>query len=120
MTEFALNNSFSQFALRKIAYASSSTLGNDIYFLKEFIDLMIQVIGEDKVIKMLKEDKGNNRTNLNKIGNNWNEPSGMKNNLIKFDKVVEKTKASFDLLEDKTLKKKDIKYDIFKDKYSYC
>ena len=116
MTDIALNNSFSQFALRKIAYASSSTLGNDLYFLKEFVDMMVNVIGEDAVIELLKKNNSGNKTNLNRIGKEWNEQTGMKRKLIKLDKIIEKTKASYDLLDDKTLKKKDVKYENFKEK----
>jgi len=105
-----LNQVFTQLALRKIALFCSSTNGNDLYFLKEFIDIMINVVGEERLINMLKEDSSEINKNL---GENWIK---VKLDLKKFDKIVEKTKASYDLLEDKTMDKKDLKYKDFSEK----
>jgi hypothetical protein len=113
-----LNSVFSTIALRKIAYYTGSFLGNDIYFMKEFVDLMIGAIGEEKIVERLKFDKSQNSKRLNQIGENWFKPNGMKNKLKKFDKIIEKTKLSYDVLEDPTLsknkeEKKDLKYSDF-------
>lgn len=98
-----LNPTFTQISQRKIAFFCSSVLGNDIYYMKEFIDLMINVFGEEELLKLLKNDK----SKLNKkIGEDWNKPKGMKKSLKNFDKLIEQTKSAYDLLEDKSLKKK--------------
>jgi len=102
-----LNPIFQQLAQRKIAFFSSSVLGNDIYYMKEFVDIMINVVGEDEIIKLLKNDKSNNSSVNNKIGNDWHKSIGIKKSLSKFDKLVEQTKSAYDLLEDKSLKKKE-------------
>ncbi len=104
-----LNHIFSQTSLRKIAFSSSSTLGNDVYYLKEFIDLMINVVGEEKVIEMLKKDISGNKKRLNKIGEDWNKPTGIKRKFKKLDMLIQKTKSAYDILEDKTLAKKENK-----------
>jgi len=102
-----LNPTFTQISQRKIAFFCSSTLGNDIYYLKEFIDLMINVIGEQEVVRLLMIDKSNNSEVNKKIGENWNKQKGIKNSLKKLDKIIEQTKSAYDLLEDKSLKKKE-------------
>lgn len=107
MTEIILNSVFTQLALRKCAFFGSSTLGNDIYYLKEFIDLMINIVGEERVIELLKNDKSSNSKVLNRIAKEWHEKKGMKRKLSKFDKLIEKTKLAFDKLEDKNFKKTD-------------
>ena len=108
-----LNPTFTQIAQRKIAFFCSSTIGNDLYYLKEFVDLMINVIGEEELILLLKNDKSNNSKRNKLIAEKWNKPNGIKNSLKKFDKLIEQTKSAYDLLEDKSLKKKD-KPDYFK------
>jgi hypothetical protein len=112
MVEVTLNSIFTQLSLRKIAYFISSTLGNDIYYLKEFIDIGLSIIGEEKAIEMLK--KGNSAEKL--LGENWNKANGVKKQLIKLDKIIEKTKNAYDLLEDKTMKKNEKDYKIFADR----
>lgn len=104
MNELALNQIFTQIGLRKIAYFCSSTLGNDLYFLKEFIEVMINVIGEEKLITMLKDDISSNSKVNKQIGENWFKSNGMKKKLIELDRIIEQTKCAYDLLEDKTLK----------------
>lgn len=103
----SVNPIFTSISLRKIAFFCSSKLGDDIYYLKEFIDIMINVYGEDLLIDMLKKDQSNNKKILNKIGNDWDKSNGMRNNLKKFDKLIEITKSAYDTLDDKTLKKTD-------------
>lgn len=108
-----LNNIYDKLALKKLAMWGSSNLGNDIYYLKEFIDMMINVIGEDKLVKMLQEDKSTNATRTNYLGNNWLK---VKKKLKEFDEIVEKSKSAYDLLEDKTMKKKDKDLSVFNEK----
>lgn len=92
---------------RKIAFAMSSYNGDDVYYQKDIIDITLSVVGEDNFILMLKEDESPNKELFNKIGDDWNKPNGMKNKLKKMQKVIENTKISYDLLEDKTLKKRN-------------
>lgn len=104
MSEIPINPIFTTMCLRKLAFFSSSTLGNDIYYLKEFVEIMINVIGENKLVDMLKTDNSNNKDVYNRIGENWNKINGIKKGLSNLDKVVESTKQSYDILEDKSLK----------------
>jgi len=104
-----VNQVFSQIALKKLAYFGGSTLGNDIYYMKEFLDLMINIIGEDKLIHLLMSDSSNNKSVNNRLGNQWNESKGIKNRLKKFDKIVDKTKRAYDCLNSIDIKKKDTK-----------
>jgi len=119
-SEVNLNSIFTQLSLRKIAFFGSSILGNDIYFLKEFIDLMINIIGEETLIEMLKKDNSRNKKINNLLGENWEKPTGMKRTLKKFDMVIEKTKTAYDLLEnqeiDKKQKDRTLKYQLFSQK----
>jgi len=103
----SLNPTITQIAQRKIAFFASSHLSNDLYFLKEFIDLMINVVGEEELIALLKKDDGTNSKRNNEIAKNWNKPNGIKKTLKKFDKLIEQTKSVYDLIEDKSLKKKE-------------
>lgn len=94
-----------QLLQRKIAFAMSSYNGDDVYYQKDIIDITLSVVGEDKFIEMLKSDESPNKIIFNKIGENWDKPNGMKRKLKKMQKIIENTKISYDLLEDKTLKK---------------
>lgn len=96
-----------QLLQRKIAFAMSSYNGDDVYYQKDIIDITLNVIGEDNFIDMLKRDESPNKKTLNKIGDDWNKPNGMKNKLKKMQKIIENTKISYDLLEDKTLSKRN-------------
>lgn len=116
MTEVKLNDIFTQLSLRKIAYFSSSVLGNDIYFLREYIDVMINVIGEEKLIEMLLKDDSPNSKKNKEIGENWYKNKGMKKMLRNFDRIIEETKSAYDFVEDKTLKKRDVNFSRFSSK----
>jgi hypothetical protein len=115
-----LNSIFQNTGLRKIARFTSSANGNDIYYLKEFVDIMINIVGEVRLVEELKKDKGNNKERLNKIGKNWFKNKGTKSKLRKFDGLIQKTKGAYDLIEDKTFAKKDnkdkISFSIFSQK----
>jgi len=116
-----------ELSLRKLAFYGSSHLGNDTYYLKEFIDLMIGFIGEEKVIELLKEDSSKlNQT----IGKNWYKKNGMKEKLRVLDEIIEKTKNAYDLIQDKEIlenishkktkkHKEEIKMKIFKKRFKY-
>lgn len=114
----SLSPAITQLCLRKLALYGSSVLGNDIYYLKEFNDIIISSIGEDVLVNMLKSDVSRNSRILNKIGNNWYLSNGMKRKLEKFDKIIEDTKSSYDVLEDKKLEKKNKGYSNFVSKSS--
>ena len=100
-----VNPSIANLGLRELAKFGSSIYGNDIYYLKNFIDLMIPVIGEKEIVERLLKNETNNKERLVQIGTNWEQT---KIKLKKLDKLIERTKASFDSLEDKTLKKKEL------------
>ncbi len=102
-----INQVFSQIALKKLAYFGGSTLGNDIYYMKEFVDMMINIIGEERLVNLLLKDASENKTLNNRIGKDWFIPSGMKRKLVKFDKLVDETKRAYDILDTNDLKKKD-------------
>lgn len=87
---------------RKWGMFASSILGSDIYYLKEYIDLAINEIGEENFVKLLKEDDSENKSRTNQIGNNWEK---VKISLNKFDVLLNKTKGFYDKLEDKAYKK---------------
>lgn len=99
--EISLNPSFIQLAQRSLAKFATKPHGDNFCALIEFTYLMINVGGEDKIIKMLKEDNSPNSTKLRKIGEKW---SNFKRDLDKFNKVIQRTKPAFDKLSDKTLK----------------
>ncbi len=99
-----INQVFSQIALKKLAYFGGSTLGNDVYYMKEFLDMMINIIGEEKLVKLLKDDNSPNKAVTNRIGNSW---ADFKKQLIKFDRKVDETKRAYDTLDTNDFKKKD-------------
>ena len=102
-----INQVFSQIALKKLAYFGGSTLGNDIYYMKEFVDMMVNIIGEERLIELLENDTSENKCVTNRIGKEWSESIGMKKNLIKFDRLIDETKRGYDVLDTNDLKKKD-------------
>lgn len=102
-----VNQVISQIAMKKIAYFGGSTLGNDIYYMKEFIDILINVIGENRLINLLSKDESENRNINNRIGEDWFKSNGMKRKLLKFDKKIDETKRTYDILDTNDLKKKD-------------
>ena len=84
--------------MRTLAYFGSSYLGNDLFYLKRFIDIMINIIGKEKVIEMLKEDKSENKIRYNYIGNNF---SKIEKQFIELDRLLNLTKGFYDNVEDK-------------------
>jgi len=102
-----INQVFSQIALKKLAYFGGSTLGNDVYYLKEFLDMMINIIGEDRLVNLLSNDSAENKSVTNRLGKEWYSSKGMRRRLIKFDKRVDDTKRAYDTLDTNDLKKKD-------------
>ena len=88
--------------LRKLGAFGTSTMGNDLYYLKEFVDMCIQDFGEEKIVEMLKKDKSLNMKNCRRIGENWEK---VKRDLNKFDVHVSRAKGFFDKIEKKDFKK---------------
>lgn len=84
--------------MRSLCYFGSTYLSNDLYYLKRFIDMMINIIGREKVIQMLKEDNSENKKRLNEIGNNFEK---VEKELIKFDRFLNLAKGFYDNIEDK-------------------
>ena len=104
MTDINLNQTFIQLSQRSIAKFGAGVHGNNFYSLIEFIYLMINVAGEEKVVEMLKSDTSPNSKKLKEIGEKWKTNRGFKKELEKFNKVIQITKPAFDLLDDKTMK----------------
>jgi hypothetical protein len=102
--------------VQKLALYCSSYNGNDVYYLKEVVLLMINLFGEEKLIDMLKKDNSPNKDVLNRIGKEWNKPFGMKKKLVKISMILEKINKSYSILDDKTIPKSErdkIKYKEF-------
>jgi len=94
---------------RKLGIYCSGYLGNDIYYLKEFVDIFINEIGENKVVEMLKNDNSENSKRCNLIGDNWDN---FKSKMLKFDILLGKAKGFYDKIENKKFTKvteKDVK-----------
>lgn len=102
--------------VQKIALYCSSYAGNDTYYLKEAVMLLVNLYGEERIIEMLKKDESPNKTLLRKIGEDWRKPKGMKKKLSKISKILEKINKSYSILEDKKIpkeKKETIKFQDF-------
>ena len=111
---------FATTIVQKLALYCSSYNGNDVYYLKETVVLMINLFGEEHLVKMLKEDKSANSKITNKMGEEWFNSNGMKNKLKKISTILEKVNKSYSLLEDKTLKKKEKESIKFRDYLVQC
>ena len=97
-------NVLNQVYLRKWIYFGSTYLVNDVYYLKEFIDLCINDFGEENVRQMLLTDEGRNKEKLRKIGKNW---ESYKHYLRRLDKQINLTKGFYDKLGKKDFSKND-------------
>jgi hypothetical protein len=84
--------------LRKIAYYGSAHAGNDIYFMIESIRILVDYIGEEKVIEMLKTDDSQNKNRTNKLGNDFNI---FWNKFKKLSVHINRAKGIYDKIEDK-------------------
>lgn len=91
-----------QVLTRKWVFYASTKTADDIFYLIEFIQLCLADMGEDNVIRMLKEDQGRNKTKLNTIGNNWQR---FNRNFIRLCKKIDKAKVLYDKIEIKTFAK---------------
>ena len=87
-----------QLLLRKLAAFGSSYLGNDLYYLKEVVDIVWQTFGDEKVIEMLKNDNSPNSKKCRKLAEDWDK---LKIRWRKFDKVLNLTKIHWDKIEKK-------------------
>lgn len=91
--------------IQKIALYCSSYNGNDIYYLKEAVILLINLFGEERLVEMMKNDESPNKKTVRSIAANWHKPTGMKRKLLKISKILERTNKSYSVLEDRTLPK---------------
>ena len=91
---------------RKLGAFGSSTIGNDLYYLKEFVDLGIQDFGEDRIVEMLKADESKNSRRCRELGENWKMVS---KRLKYFDIALNKSKGFYDKVEKKDFSKIDDK-----------
>lgn len=101
--------------IQKIALYCSSYNGNDIYYLKEAIMILINLYGETRLIDMMLNDESNNKENVVRIAENWFKPNGMKKKLENISVILEKIHSSYSILEDKTIPKKQRDKIRFKD-----
>jgi hypothetical protein len=91
-----------QLYLRKLGAFGSSIFGNDLYFLKEFVDLGIQDFGEERVIEMLKNDNSPNSKRCKEIAENWED---VKRDFRIFDIRLTRAKGFYDKIEKKDFSK---------------
>lgn len=84
--------------MRTLAYFGSTYLNNDLFYLKRFIDMMINIVGKEKLIQMLKEDNSENKKRLNEIGNNFDK---FEKESIELDRLINLAKGFYDNIEDK-------------------
>ena len=101
----SINPIYATTIVQKIALYCSSYNGNDIYYLKEAVMIMINLFGEEQLVEMLKKDESNNKLVVRKIGEDWYKQRGMKRKLQKMSIILEKINKSYSILEDKTLPK---------------
>lgn len=106
--------------VQKIALYCSSYNGNDIYYLKEAVMLLVNLFGEERLIEMMKKDESANKLIVRKIGENWNKPKGMKKKLQKISIILEKINKSYSILEDKTLPKEKREKITYRDYLRFC
>jgi hypothetical protein len=108
--------------VQKIALYCSTYMGNDIYYLKQSINLLINLYGEKTLVEMMKKDESPNKDTIRKIGETWFDRRGMKNNLMKISKISEKLNKTYSVLEDKKLtkeKRANIDFQSFLDQCEY-
>lgn len=115
-----INQIYATTIVQKIALYCSSYLGNDMYYLKEVVLLLVNLYGEDRLVEMLKKDDSPNSKVTRKIGNEWFEPNGMKKKLKRISYILEKINKSYSILDDKTLKKEDKNKIKFQDFLKQC
>jgi hypothetical protein len=106
MIEISVDSAFMRQAKVKWANFTSSKLGDDVYYLYEFVMIGINMIGEDKIVEYLIQDDSSNKTRINKIGNDWYKSNGFMKKLNRMSNLIRKTKATYDLIRDKTFEKK--------------
>jgi len=106
--------------VQKIALYCSSYNGNDVYYLKEAVMLLINLYGEKNLIEMMKKDKSPNSENIKRIAEKWYNNDGMKNKLKKISLILEKINKTYSILEDKKLTKKERDSIKYKDYLAFC
>lgn len=87
---------------KKWVFYASTKLGDDLFYLNEFIQICFTELGENNIVELLKNNDGANKDRLNKIGNNW--ASFMKH-YRKVNDSVSKAKVLYDRIENKTFSK---------------
>jgi len=105
MTEkkiFPISSDLMQVYRRKFGMFGSSSLGNDLYFLKEIMDMAIPEIGEDKLVEELKNDESSNKKRNRDLGENWDK---FQIKFKKFGVLLAEVKSTYDLIEKKSFSK---------------
>jgi hypothetical protein len=92
----------SQVYLRKLGMFCTSSLGNDIYHLKEVVDMLLNEIGEERVVDELKKDESENKKKNKELGDNWEK---FKKKFDRMDVLLSDIKATYDLIENKKFSK---------------
>lgn len=95
--------------LRKLARFSADFFGSDIYHFNQFSHYLLNLIGEDKIRKLLVNNNSDNKTKLNAIGNDFDK---FKRRWRNFDELITKCKGYWDKIETREFKKitdKDLK-----------
>ncbi len=95
--------------MRKLAKLASSFLGDDIYHFNQFTHYLFNLIGEEKVKKLLINNDSENKVRLNKIGNDFDK---FLRKWKKFDILITNCKGYWDKIETREFKKitdKDLK-----------
>lgn len=116
----SINPIYATTIVQKIALYCSSYNGNDVYYLKEAVMLMINLFGEERLVEMMKKDESNNKEVIRKIGENWYKANGMKKKLKKISLILEKTHKSYAVIENKTLPIKEREKVSYKDFVKQC
>lgn len=98
-----------QMLVRKWACYATTKFADDIFYLYEFIDICLCDMGEDNIVEMLKKEDGNNKTRLNKLGNNWDS---FMHKYRRARELVSKAKVLYDKIEGKIFSKIENKDEI--------
>lgn len=102
MSDVGTPPALNQILMRKWAYYGATYLGNDTFYLLEFIEICLQNLGEEHIINMLKNDQGRNKERLNSLGSNW------RNFRLKYRRLktkIAKAKVLYDMLGSGSISK---------------
>lgn len=90
-----------QVMLKQWAFYGSSHLGNDFFYLCNFIEIAINALGEERLVNMMKEDKSSNNKKIKKLADNWKI---FRRKFSKLKLQIRISKTYYDKIEDKKMK----------------